>query len=263
MPATTIMPAPSHARAALFLFGLTFRRQFFSRQTLVNVVLTTLCALIILAWTMQPGRSIRGLSEFLLWPTYGMFLMPIFAISYAASSIGGEREDQSLIYLLVTPLPRGLVYLMKSLATGLLVSGWSLGALGLLCWIAGDPGAKLWVVYAPACLLGSLGYAAVFQLLGAMFRYGTILALAYWFFLEVLFGAIPGTMKRITVAFYIRCMLNDAGQEYALGPQSQVQRDLFLGIEGTYAMLALLTIAVGLTIAGAALFSTREYAELG
>lgn len=250
-------------RACLFLFRLTLQRQIFSRQTLVNLGLTIVCGMIVAAWSYRGHRTAMGFSDYMLLPTYISFLMPIFAISYGSSAIGGEREDQSLIYLLVTPIPRAAIYLTKAIAVSLLVAIWSGSTLALLCWLAGEPGKTLLPIYLPASLLAGLMYASVFLLLGAMFRHGTILSLAYWFFLEVLLIQMPGTVKRITVAFYLRCMLFDAGKTYNLGLRTPADVEMFAAISGESAMWVMICAILALTTFGAYAFSRREYTELG
>ncbi len=262
-PAHTPHATARTLRACLFLFRLTLARQLASRQTVVNLGLTVVCALIVAAWSHRGHRTAMGFSDYMLLPTYIGFLIPIFAISYGSSTIGGEREDQSLIYLLVTPIPRAAVYLTKAVAVGVLVTAWSVAALAFLCWLAGKPGEQLLPIYLPASLLGGLMYASVFLLLGAMFRHGTILSLAYWFFLEVLLLQMPGTVKRITVSYYVHCMLYSAGSTYKLGPRTAADLEMFAAITGDSAATALFIGIVGITAIGATAFSRREFTELG
>ncbi|HEY2249609.1 MAG TPA: hypothetical protein VGH74_01065, partial [Planctomycetaceae bacterium] len=65
--------------------------------------LTLLCCLIVLAWARQREPSPKKFAEHVVVPIYIAFLMPVLAISYGASTVGGEREDRTLIYLLITP----------------------------------------------------------------------------------------------------------------------------------------------------------------
>lgn len=263
LPANQTFSAARTFRACLFLFRLTLQRQLLSRQTLVNLGLTIICGLIVAAWSHRGNRTVLGFSDYMLLPTFIGFLMPIFAISYGSSTVGGEREDQSLIYLLVTPIPRAAIYLTKSLAASLLVALWTGGTLYGLCWIAGGSGQKALSIYLPASILGGLAYTGVFLLLGAMFRHGTILSLAYWFFLEVLFVQMPGTVKRITVSYYVRCLIFDAGKEFNLGPRTQADQEMFAALPGDSAWMILLGATIMLTVLGALAFSRREYTELG
>lgn len=247
--------------ACRHLFLLTIRRQLISRQTLACLALTSLCMLIVVAWSRRPNPTAKLLAEHVLVPTFIGFLVPIFSICYGASGIGGEREDQTLIYLLISGIPRPLVYLMKAAAGLLLVAGWIAVTLMALCQIAGAAGRELLPVFWSASLLGGMAYASLFLLVGAVFRHGTIISLVYWFFLEVLFGNLPGIVKRVSVAFYVRCMVYDAGGELQLGPISRVAREMFLPVSGGTAWLALLGGIAGLLLAGTILFERREYRD--
>ncbi|MBI1348529.1 hypothetical protein GC163_19825 [bacterium] len=250
-------------RACWQLFTLTLRRQLLSRQTLVCLALTVVVGAIVLAWTFPESRTAKKLAEQVLIPTYVAFLMPIFAISYGAAAIGGEREDQTLIYLLMTPLPRALAYGVKALATLVLVWGWSIVSLGSFCLLAGNSGRELFPLFLPGALLGGTAYAMLFMLIGTLFRYGTMISLAYWFFLEVLFGAMPGIVKRVTVSYYVKCLVFDAGSEIPLGPRGRVQREMFLAVSGETAMTVMIAAAVGFILLGATIFHQREFSELG
>lgn len=243
------------------LLLLTIRRQLLSRQTLACVALTSLCALIVLAWSRQADPTSKKLAEQVLIPTFVVFLIPIFSICYGASGIGGEREDQTLIYLLIVPIARPLVYLMKAVAGLSLVAAWTIGTLFLLCWLAGTPGQGMFTMFLLATLLGGVAYASLFLLVGAIFRHGTIISLVYWFFLEVLFGNLPGIVKRVSIAYYIRCMIYDAGGDLKLGPLDRVAREMFLPVSGTTATLALVGTITGLLLIGAVLFEQREYRD--
>jgi len=245
------------------LFTLTFRRQLLSRQTLVCLALTLVVSAIIFAWTFPEFRTAKKLAEQVLVPTYVAFLMPIFAISYGAAAIGGEREDQTLIYLLISPIPRSLAYLTKALSTLSLAWLWSAVSLGSFCLLAGAPGREIFPVFLPAALLGVTAYAMLFMLVGTLFRYGTMISLAYWFFLEVLFGAMPGIVKRITVAFYVKCLIYDAGEDLRLGPLGRVAREMFLAVSGETAIMALCAASAGFMLFGASIFHQREFSELG
>ncbi|MDZ4688586.1 MAG: ABC transporter permease subunit [Planctomycetaceae bacterium] len=260
---STTAPSGRLASACSELFWLTLRRQLRSRQTLVCLALTTLCALIVLAWAQQRSPTAKKLAEQVLIPTFVGFLMPIFAVSYGASGIGGEREDRTLIYLLIAPIPRAVLYLVKAFATMLLVALWAGGSLGVMCLLAGEHGREVFFVFLPASLLGTTVYAALFLFLGASFRHGTIISLAYWFFLEVLFGAMPGIVKRVTVSFYVKCLIYEAGEDLRLRPMGRVSQETFLAVTGDTALIALASALVGLLVLGAGVLSAREYAELG
>ena len=158
-------------------------------------------------------------------------------------------------------MPRPLVYLMKALAGLTLVAAWTSATLFVLCRMAGAPGREVFATFLPASLLGGLAYASLFLLVGAIFRHGTIISLVYWFFLEVLFGNLPGIVKRVSVAFYVRCMVYDAGADLELGPASRVAREMFLPVSGTTATLTLTAAIASLLVVGLVAFEHREYRD--
>jgi ABC-type transport system involved in multi-copper enzyme maturation permease subunit len=248
--------------ACRHLYAVTVRRQLLSRQTIVGAALTLLCTLIVIAWSLHREPTTKRLAQQVLVPTYVAFLMPILSICYGASGVGGEREDRTLIYLLITSIPRPLVYLVKFLATQTLVLAWTIGTLWLLCSLAGSAGDEAWDIFLIPCLLGGLAYASLFLLVGAVFRHGTIISLAYWFFLEVLFGNMPGIIKRISVAFYVRSMIYEAGEHLEIGPMGRVAREMFLPVTAETAQLVLLAGTAALLAVGVATFTRREYRDL-
>jgi len=254
--------AAAIARGGLQLLRVSMRRQFFSRQTLIGLVLTAVCGLIVLAWSFHREPTTQRLAQNVLVPSFIAFLMPIIAIGYGAAGIGAEREDRTLIYLLMTPIPRPVAYLMRFLAAELLVIGATAAALRMLCQMAGTPGDEAWSLFWPASLLGAAAYAALFLLVGTIFRHGTIISLAYWFFLEVLFGNMPGIIKRISVAFYVRSMIYDAGADLKIGPVGRVAREMFLPVSGDTARSVLICATAGLLAAGLIAFTRREYRDV-
>jgi ABC-2 type transport system permease protein len=244
------------------LFILTLRRQMFSRQTMVGIGLTVLCCLIVLAWARQSDPTPKKFAEQVIVPIYIAFLMPVLAICYGASAVGGEREDRTLIYLLITPIPRPLIYFVKWLAANALVAGWAGVTLVVLCQTAGESGRNALAPFFAASLLGAVAYSSLFLLFGTTFRHGTVISLAYWFFLEVLFGNMPGIIKRVSVAYYVRCMIYDAGSEMQLGPAGRIAREMFLPISGKPATIVLISSIALLLTLGLTVFSRREYRDL-
>ena len=258
-----IPPTPlAVVRAAIHLLGVTLRRQFFSRQTLIGLALTVVCGLIVIAWSFQRDPTTKRLAQHVLVPTYIAFLMPVLAIGYGAAGIGAEREDRTLIYLLMTPLPRPVAYFVRFVAAQLLVVGTTAVSLWTLCALAGAPGDEAWSLFWPASLMGAAAYAALFLLVGSVFRHGTIISLAYWFFLEVLFGNMPGIIKRVSVAFYVRSMIYEAGADLDIGPAGRVAREMFLPVNADTARTALLTATAALLVVGIAAFTRREYRDV-
>src|SRR5262249_44930662 len=114
--------------------------------------------------------------------------------------------------------------------------------------------------FGPAILLGAVAYTSLFSTIGAAFRRGTIISLAYAFFLEGLLGNMPGIVKRVSISFYVRCIIYDLGTELNIVPR--IARELFLPIAAGTAVLVLLILAIGLFAVGLITFTLREYRDL-
>ncbi len=151
-------------------------------------------------------------SRWIVFSIFLTFLLPLWSLSFATEALGGERESNSLIWLLTRPLPRPAIYLAKFVALLPWSLGLNLGGFGLLCLAAGQPGAMAFRLYWPAVLWATLAFSALFYLMGAFFRRPAVVAIVYAFFLEVIFGNMPGYLKRISIGFYTRCMMFEAAQ---------------------------------------------------
>jgi ABC-2 type transport system permease protein len=253
---------PRIVRGSLAVLQQSVWRQLRSWQTLVAMVL--LCLAIALAWalTLQRSPTPRRFAMRLLIPVYLSFLMPIFAVGYGASSLGSEREEGTLTYLFATPLPRPWLYVIKFVGTQLVVLSLSMASLAALCFTVGEIGKEVWPIFWPASLLAAGAYTALFMLLGSVFRFGTIISLAYWFFLEVTFGNLPGQISRLSIAYYAKCLIYEGpGKELRLGPQGPQAQLLFQPVPVDQAFWTLTIMTGALLLLGLWLFQRREYHE--
>jgi ABC-type transport system involved in multi-copper enzyme maturation permease subunit len=198
-------------------------------------------------------------SRFVVFSIFLSFLLPLWSLSFATESLGGERESNSLIWLLTRPLPRPAIYLAKFVALLPWSLGLNLGGFALLCLAGGRPGLLALRLYWPAVLCASLAFSALFFLFGAWARRPAVLALVYSFFLEVIFGNMPGYLKRISISFYTHCMMYDAASDYGVQPEKP---SIFLPVDGSTALAVLLGLTVGLLLVGMFLFARTEYHEV-
>jgi hypothetical protein len=184
------------------------------------------------------------------------FLMPLWSLSFATEALGGERESQSLIWLLTRPLSRPSIYLAKFVAMLPWCLALNLGGFALLCAAAGRPGPEALRLFWPAVFWSSLTFAALFFLIGAFFRRPAIVAIVYSFFVEIIIGNMPGTLKRASVGFYARCMMFEAAETRGVAPDNPVIYD---PVSGTTALWVLVLSAVFLVVLGMALFRRTEF----
>src|SRR5262249_53379417 len=57
--------------------------------------------------------SFQVFSQWAVFSIFLTFLLPLWSLAFSTEAIGGERENQSLIWLLSRPLPRPAIYLAK------------------------------------------------------------------------------------------------------------------------------------------------------
>jgi hypothetical protein len=198
-------------------------------------------------------------SNWVVFSVFVGFLLPFWSLSFATEALGGEREGGSLIWLLSRPLPRWSIYLAKYVALLPWSLALNLGGFALLCLLAGAPGHAALRLYWPAVLAATLAFSALFHLMGACFRRAAVIALVYSFFLETIFGNMPGHMKRMSISFYTRCLMFDAARD--LGVQAE-KPSIYLPVEGVTAWSVLLGITAVFLAVGMFVFARSEYRDL-
>src|SRR5438046_6107390 len=98
------------------------------------------------------------------------FLLPVWSLAFATEAFGGDRESNSLVWLLSRPLPRPAIYLAKFVALLPWTVALNVGGFALLCVLAGEPGRLSLRLFWPAVVWATLAFAALFHLIGAFFR---------------------------------------------------------------------------------------------
>ena len=250
----------SRFAACLQVFGLTLRRQFLSRQTIVLGVLLFLALAITVVWAVpkpwnNEPRTGQQLAKEILSPLFMGFLLPIVSLGFASATISGERTGQTLVYLLSTSIPRPQIYLSQFAAVLVLTLGITLGCLTSLCAVVGMDGVTVLREFAPVVALSTTCYVALFLLFSAWLRRATFLALGYALMIETLTANIPGVVKRITVSFYANSWLYDKATPLELEPNMPS----YDPVTGGTAMGVLVFASLGFLALGIWLFSRKEY----
>jgi ABC-2 type transport system permease protein len=244
------------------LTSLSFQRLLWSASTMMVLLPLAGCLLFVLRRYHTDGpfnaREFREFSEFMIL-IFASFVVPICALAFGTAGIGGDREDRTLVFLLVRPIPRTLILLAKFTATLPLVLGLVLGSYWLYCSLAGAVGAVAFSLYLPAMFYMTLAYVCLFHLFAVAFRHATIIALVYALFMEVLLGNLPGIVKRVAVNYYGRSIMYAAGEPEGLKPPPA---DWFEPLSVSVATWTLAGIAIGGLALAAIIFSRREYRDL-
>jgi ABC-type transport system involved in multi-copper enzyme maturation permease subunit len=195
------------------------------------------------------------------WVMLGVFLgflLPMFTLSYATAAFGTERESRSLVWLMTRPIPRSAIYLAKFIGTLPWCVAFGLGGFAAVCVAGGDLGKQALALYWPAAVAGTIAFAALFHLIGAIFRRPVVVGLVYVFFFEALVAALPGSLKLLSLSFYARSLMYNAtsGAGY---PTEML--DVPQAVSNATAWWFLGIATVGLTALGMGLFARLEHRD--
>jgi hypothetical protein len=210
-------------------------------------------------WGVLARSDFLVFSRTVVFAVFLSFLLPLWCLSFATETFGGEREGRSMVWLLTRPLPRPAIYLAKFVALLPWNLGLSLGGFALLCLAAGHPGTLALGLYWPAVVWSTMAFSALFCLIGASFRRPAVVAIVYSFFLETILGNMPGYLKRVSIGFYTRCMMFDVAHEYGVEPEKP---SVYLPVDAGTAWWMLMGVTLALLLVGMFLFSRTEYVSV-
>ena len=210
-------------------------------------------------------RESRPLAVFSRWLVFFLFLgflLPLWNLSFATSALGADRESRSLIWLMTRPMPRSGIYLAKFLAVMPWCIAVNLGGFVLICICGGETGRRALGLFWPAVLAGTFAFTAVFHLIAALFSRPAVVGLLYAFFFETILSElpVPGTVKRLSINYYTRCLMYSAADKENIPTESA---SLFVPVSDRIAWLVLIAASVVITGIGMWLFSRSEYRDDG
>ncbi|HEV3257195.1 MAG TPA: ABC transporter permease [Gemmataceae bacterium] len=247
------------------LFWLSLRQHCRARRLLVLAFLFTLPSLVAVltryAQRPPPALDVEFVLIFTLIPNA---LVPLTALLYASGMIQDEIEEQTLTYLLVRPLPKWAIYLVKLVAT-LLITVLLAAVFTTLAYVALYAGtADLWGTILPGrvfqtvCLLALalVGYCCLFGCLSLFARRSLLVGVVYIFVFEGLLANVDFVVRRLTVMYYFRVL-----EERWLGLFARNLDPDFLAKSPTSAecVSILLIASLALTVIAAIAFTTREF----
>ena len=157
-------------------------------------------------------------------------------------------------------MPRWSVYLAKflgGLPWCLLASG---GGFVVLCLAGGSLGQRALQTYWPAVVAGTISFAALFHLIGALFRRPAVVGLVYIFFFETLVANLPGSLKQLSLNYYVRSLLyNEATANLSVVTPESL--DVYAPLDSSTAWATLIGVTLVLTLIGGYLFGRQEPQE--
>ena len=214
--------SPGFLFASLRVFDVSISEMLWSRRTVFMGLVVGLPVLIAVAVRLLiemgaplgrvnnvtlGGPTIFGL---IMWAIFVQFCVPVLGVFYGTSLIADEVEDKTITYLFTRPIPRSAVLVGKYLAYLVCTIFVVLPAVVLIWLLIVPIGGSLGQGF-PDLLkdlgllaLGLVVYGALFALVGAVFKRPLLAGLVFVFGWETVVMALPGTLKRFTVAFYLR-----------------------------------------------------------
>lgn len=262
------------------LYTLTIRQHLHGRRWMVMTLLYLLPAgLAVLIRATAPDAPpifLEFLIGFFLIP---QALLPLTALVYASGIIQDEQEEQTLTYLLVRPISRWAIYVVKLLAT--LTTTIVLTAVFTVLtyatiYVGRDVGAA---EITKRCLTAvainglSVGvYCCLFGLIGLYTRWALVAGILYTAVVEGLLANLPFGLRFITVIYYARVIayrslefkFTEHGRSEDLAAaawQFDVRNDPGLEAHPTLqtCVLILTVAAVGCATLGALMCYRREF----
>jgi ABC-type transport system involved in multi-copper enzyme maturation permease subunit len=163
------------------------------------------------------GQRVVGISVFgvMIWMLFLRFIVPVLGVFYGTALMADEIEDKTITYLFTRPIPRGAVLIGKYLAYVTCTSLVVLPSVMLVYFLLvpfRDIPATFGSLLTDLGLLG-LGlvvYGAVFAFVGAFFKRPLVIGLVFAFGWEQVAMALPGYMKRFTIAYYLQALVPHA-----------------------------------------------------
>jgi ABC-2 type transport system permease protein len=196
------------------LFWLTLRQHARGRRLWVLAALFTLPSLlVILVRSTAPDTPLSHLEFWLLLNMVPYTLLPLTAVLYASGMIQDEIEEQTLTYLLIRPLPRWSIYLVKLVGTlliAIMLAGvFALVTYAVLYWGTSNWGEVMTARAPQTALLYALsvvGYCSIFGCISLFTRHSLVAGVAYVVILEGILANIDFAVRRMTFTYYFRVL---------------------------------------------------------
>jgi ABC-2 type transport system permease protein len=206
------------------VFDLSLGEMLWSRRTIFMAlivggpVLLALIVRVLESFGMPAlrvnGQRVGGIGVFgiMIWMLFLRFAIPILGVFYGTALMADEVEDKTITYLFTRPVPRGAVMVGKYLAylacTSLVVLPSVMLVYFLLIRPSEIPGTFPQLVTDLGLLfVGLAAYGALFAFVGAFFKRPLVIGLVFVTGWEQTAMALPGYMKRFTVAYYLQALV--------------------------------------------------------
>ena len=269
--------APPFVTAALRVFDLSLSQMLWSRRTIflglvvgspvaLGLMLRILDAFGFTGSIRMGGAPVPGAAVFgsMIWLLYLRFLVPVLGVFYGTSLIADEVDDKTVTYLFVRPISRSAVLVGKYLAyvvTTVFVVLPSVVVLYLCVQPLGHgslaEGFMSLLIDLGLLGLGLAAYGALFAMIGAGVKRPLVAGLVFAFGWEQLAMALPGYLRKFTIAYYLQALVPHSMPADGLGSALQA---LFRDVPSPTTSLSAIFAMIVIFLAIAAwMVEKREY----
>jgi ABC-2 type transport system permease protein len=218
---------PSLLTGAVRVFDMSLGEMLWSKRTIFMAlvvgapVILAVVARVVQSMGIAPmrlnGQQAGGPVIFgmMMWVFYLRFIVPVLGAFYGTSLIADEVDEKTITYLFTRPIRRGSVLIGKYFAylvcTSLVVLPSIMLVYFLLVPFNLVASTFLQLVTDLALMaLGLAAYGALFALVGAALKRPLVIGLVFAFGWEQLAMAMPGYMRRFTLAHYLQSLVPHA-----------------------------------------------------
>src|SRR4249920_292104 len=217
---------PGLFSSAMRVFDLSLGEMLWSRRTIFMALVVGMPVVISLIFrafheagapnlrvnnAAASGPTIFGL---MMWAFFVRFSVPVLGVFYGTALIADEVEDKTITYLFTRPVSRASVLVGKYfayLACTILVVLPSV----IIVWLLVVPTTSSLGATFPDLVkdlgllaLGLAVYGALFAFIGTAIKRPLLVGLLYIFGWETAVMALPGYLKRFSVAYYLQGLEN-------------------------------------------------------
>jgi len=194
------------------LFLLALRQYLHGKRPLVMGLLLVLPACLVLLMRATASQTNSGVLEFsFVFMFIPHALLPLVALVYALGILQDEQENQTITYLLIRPIPKWALYIVKLMATVLMAIFLTAGFTALTyaaIYIGGDGNGH---DIAMRCLkaisihaLTVVAYCCLFGMISLLTKWTLVACILYTAVIELLCANLPFSIRSITVIYYSR-----------------------------------------------------------
>jgi ABC-2 type transport system permease protein len=265
----------------LALYQLTLRQHLHGRRWIVLTLLFLLpAALALMIRFADPDVPGRFLEFLLVWFLIPQAFLPLVALLYASGIIQDEQEDQTITYLLIRPISKRLIYMVKMLATWTTCVLLVVGLIVLTYAAIYARGSADPTEIAQRCLWSSailslavVAYCSLFGLMSLLTRRVLVVGVVYAVIVEGLLATFPLSLRLATIVYYTRILGHRTLDFIVHWPREQqedvaatawlldIKNDPTLAEhpQALTCILVLLTASIVCTLIGGWLCSRREF----